>query len=276
MTAPLRTLRESIREEWAWRIRPHVPRVAHRAMSAALRRLHLERRLLHWLIPPSRKSGFTNLSWATAEAVHAGLRRAAESRLEGDYYEFGVYRGFTFWLAQQAANASGLAGMRFFGFDSFRGLPPPRGLDVRGAEFKESDFACDRATVERLLSRFGTDWRRTHLIEGFYDTSLTPALRAKYAMRPVAVALVDCDLYSSAAQVLAFLAELLQEGSILLFDDWNCFEASDEHGERRAMREFLDSHPHFTAEPLFEFGGQGQAFVMHLDRAAPNPPLGPR
>jgi O-methyltransferase len=270
------SLRESIRDSWAWRVRPHVPRAAHRATALLLRGLGLEKRLLHWLIPACRRANFSNLSWATAEAVHAGLRRASQAGLDGDYYEFGLYRGFTFWFAQQAAAANGLAGMRFFGFDSFRGLPPPGGVDAVGAEFSQGDFACDRATVERLLSRFGTDWSRTHLIEGFYEASLTADVRARHGMRPVSVALIDCDLYSSAVRVLEFLEGLLQEGAILLFDDWSCFGASDDHGERRALREFLAAHPRWTVEPLFAFGGHGQAFVVHADTQRPNERLDAR
>ncbi len=126
--------------------------------------------------------------------------------------------------------------MRFFGFDSFAGLPRPEGIDATTEEFHEGDYRCDRQQVAASLTTYGFDWSRAELIAGFFDDSLRPALVQQHSMRPVAVALIDCDLYSSTVPVLRFLAPQLQDGSILLFDDWNCFGASDAHGQRRALR----------------------------------------
>ena len=81
-------------------------------------------------------------------------------------------------------------------------------------------------------------------------------------MKPVMLALIDCDLYSSTVSVLDFLDNLLQDGSILMFDDWNCFGKSDERGERRAFREFLARHPIWRADPFVSFGWHGQSFVL--------------
>ncbi|MGZ5294966.1 MAG: hypothetical protein ACXWH5_13390, partial [Actinomycetota bacterium] len=71
----------------------------------------------------------------------------------------------------------------------------------------------------------------------------------------------------STVPVLRFLASLIQEGSILLFDDWNCFDRSDQKGERRAFREFLAKNPQFAAEKWTSFGRRGQAFVLHAQSA---------
>lgn len=187
--------------------------------------------------------------------------RTAE--LQGDYFEFGLYRGASFSAAHRLARRYGLASeMRFFGFDSFQGLPEPAGVDVAG-EFRKGDYACSRAEVTATLDRRGADWARIHLVEGWYDRSLTPELKSTLAPGRVGVALVDCDLYESTVPVLRFLTSLLQEGSIVLFDDWNCFDRSEQKGERRAFREFLVENPRFTAERWISFGRRGQAFVLH-------------
>ncbi len=183
--------------------------------------------------------------------------------LEGDYFEFGLYRGSNFSAAQRLAARYGLAPeMRFFGFDSFQGLPEPAGVDIAG-EFRKGDYACSRAEVTAKLHSRGVDWERVHLVEGWYEESLTPTLKSALDPSKVGVALVDCDLYESTVPVLRFLASLLQEGSILLFDDWNCFDRSDQKGERRAFREFLIENPQLAAERWLTFGRRGQAFVMH-------------
>ena len=80
--------------------------------------------------------------------------------------------------------------------------------------------------------------------------------------------LIDCDLYQSTVPVLAFLDDLLQEGSIVLFDDWYCFGDSDDRGEPRAFNEFLADHPQWTAESWIDFPVYGKAFVMRRAAAA--------
>lgn len=198
-------------------------------------------------------------------ALAESLRRMRRSNVRGDYFEFGLYRGSSFSAAQRLARRHGMAPeMRFFGFDSFQGLPEPDGVDAAG-EFCKGDYACSRAEVTATLAKRGVDWERIHLVEGWYERSLTAQLKSTLVPGKVGVALVDCDLYGSTVPVLRFLASLMQEGSVLLFDDWNCFGRSDEKGERRAFREFLHEHPQFAAERWISFGRRGQAFILHDD-----------
>lgn len=197
----------------------------------------------------------------TLPALSAALHQVRDGNVAGDYYEFGMAFGYSFWWTQKTAKRLGLCDMRFFGFDSFAGLPAPIGPDA-GTDFKQGDYAASWATVTRNLTKHGVDWSRTTLIAGFYDRSLNEGLKQQHGMRKAAVALIDCDLYSSTVPVLNFLNSLLQDGTVLLFDDWNCFGASDSHGERRAFQEFLSCHPQWHAEPLSSFGWHGQSFVM--------------
>jgi hypothetical protein len=198
----------------------------------------------------------------TAEAVDRALALAADGGAARgrDYYEFGVFKGYTFLQAQRSADRLGLAGMRFWGFDSFRGLPPVEGRDRYHGDFVESQFAADRAWVEDRLRAEGFDWERGALVEGFFEESLTPEVKQRLGVRPAAVALVDCDLYASTAPVLAFLRDLLVPGSILLFDDWNAFDRAADRGERLAFGEFLEAQPTMRVESLFPFGPYGHAF----------------
>lgn len=196
-------------------------------------------------------------------ALAKSLRRMHANNLRGDYFEFGLYRGHNFSAAQRLARRFRLdPEMRFFGFDSFEGLPEPVGVDVEG-EFSKGDYACSRPDVVATLEKRRADWSRIHLVEGWYHLSLTADLKVTLEPGPVGIALVDCDLYESTVPVLRFLASLVQDGSILLFDDWNCFDRSDQKGERRAFREFLEANAHFSAERWISFGRRGQAFVLH-------------
>ena len=181
----------------------------------------------------------------------------------GDYYEFGVFRGFTFLSAQRACDALGLTGPRFWGFDSFQGLPPVEGIDKADNQFFEGQFACGKDEVAANLSRHGLDWSRAELFEGFFHDSLTEELKRRRPFRPAAVVVLDCDLYSSTREALAWMTGLLSPFTILLFDDWHSYGTSPDLGQPRAFREFLAQNPGFRAEEGWEFADNGRTFLLH-------------
>lgn len=191
---------------------------------------------------------------------------AAQGLAEGsDYLEFGIFRGFNLWFAQAYARSLGVNDMRFFGFDSFFGLPPIEEIDNTGP-FLEGDFSAYRDEVEKFLTRFGVDWTRTHLVEGFFDRTLTPATREKHGLRRCGFAVVDCDLYTSTVDVLKFLPPLLGHKTLLFFDDWDDFGDGANRGEPRAFAEFTETHAaSIRVEPfrdLKALGGKGKAFMV--------------
>lgn len=198
------------------------------------------------------------LSGDTPDAISAAFAMSGD--VTGDYYEFGLYAGASFYHAQQEAKHLGLDSMHFWGFDSFRGLPVVDA--VESTSFITGSYACPRELVERLHNQFGVDWSRVHLIEGWFESVLTMELAAEMKMGPAKIVLVDCDIYQSAAPVLKFIAPMLQEGTIVLFDDWNCFGTERNAGERRAFREFLLGHPEWTAEEVGKIGTYGIMFAM--------------
>ena len=209
--------------------------------------------------------GFDTANPDILPALYTCLQESVDRGLahRGDCLEFGVFKGYAFWYAQNVARRHGLEGMRFFGFDSFAGLPPVQGRDrTAHHEFYEGQYACSRERVIANLDAGGVDWGRTHLIEGYFEQSLTDELKARLRERPVAIALIDCDLYASTATVLDFLGDLIADGTILLFDDWNCFGGDDERGQRKAFAEFLGRNPHLSAEAMFAYGLHGQVFTM--------------
>jgi O-methyltransferase len=244
------------------------PRSRHRdspreALVKFLRAVHLNRVFAR--IYYRSFHGFASVGRELPDVVRRCLRRAmvAKTTQHGDYYEFGVFKGHTFLHAQLAARELGLDGMRFFGFDSFQGLPPAVGVDMtKEGHFYEGQFACSLDRVKNELTRRGVDWKRTFLIEGYFSDTLHAQTRAQYKMTKASVVLLDSDLYESAVTVLAFLKSMLVDQTILIMDDWNAFDRDDSRGERRAMAEFLQRHPEWRAEPWFHYGTKGQVFVM--------------
>jgi O-methyltransferase len=209
--------------------------------------------------------GFNSATPELPAALERVFHVAAEhgSLVEADYCEFGVFKGYSFWKAQQEANARELP-CRFFGFDSFTGLPEIEAPDrTRHGEFRPGQYECSlQQVIDNLNSGGGIDWERTFLVPGYYADSLTPALVEEHALRRVGVALIDCDLYSSTVSVLNFLRGLIGDKTILVMDDWNCFDADEDRGQRRAMREFLHEERHLRLEPLFEYGSNSAVFLV--------------
>jgi O-methyltransferase len=178
--------------------------------------------------------------------------------VEGDYLEFGVFRGDSFIRAfriigdvyqQRPLNpvhsteyrkqASQLWGrMRFFAFDSFQGLPAPGAIDKESRDFVEGKFTCDLEGFKRNLENCGVDLSKVVVVPGWFQQTCTPKTIETHKMKAASIIHIDCDLYESAKIVLKFVEPLLVDGSVLIFDDWYCFRGNPALGEQRAFTEW--------------------------------------
>src|SRR5262249_20465600 len=89
-------------------------------------------------------------------------------------------------------------------------------------------------------------------VKGFYDDSLNDAAKQLLLPQRAAVVYIDCDLYHSTVPVLEFVKDLLQKGTILVFDDWFCFHGNPGRGQRRAFSEFCERYPYLRFEPFVQ------------------------
>jgi hypothetical protein len=63
---------------------------------------------------------------------------------------------------------------------------------------------------------------------------------------------------------LDFVTDLVQDGTVVAFDDWYNFRARPDRGEQRACREWLERNPAITLVPYRDFHWAGRAFVVNL------------
>jgi len=75
---------------------------------------------------------------------------------------------------------------------------------------------------------------------------------------------VDCDLYKSAKEVMNFIRPVLQNGTVVVFDDWYCYHADPNKGEQRALSEFLELHPEVDFIQYKKFGIVGNSFIVNI------------
>jgi O-methyltransferase len=120
------------------------------------------------------------------------------------YLEFGVASGssFKWWLDENKHSAS-----RFWGFDTFEGLPEDWHFYSKG----DMSYAVPQP-----------DDKRATFIKGLFQDTLYDFV--KNFQRPTDTKMVihmDADLYSSTLFALTMLAPYLKAGDILFFDEFN-------------------------------------------------------
>lgn len=183
------------------------------------------------------------------------------SRAQGDYLEFGVYRGDSLAAAWRGAVAGGLDGMRFIGFDSFEGLPVQQ-RDHESGRWAPGAMAVGEEAVRRHLAELGVDLGRVTLVPGFYDRVLDDALRSRLGLERAAVVYLDCDLYDSTLTALRWVTPLLTTGTLLAVDDWFTFRAQPGAGARGAVMEWLRDGHGLSLVPFRSAGLNFEAFLV--------------
>lgn len=183
------------------------------------------------------------------EAIAILQRREPRAAL-GDYLEFGVYHGTSLSCMYQAREELGLPGTRLFGFDSFEGLPESAEREDDGV-WMPGQFKSTMALTRESLRRWDVPDEAVTLTKGWFSESCTPENRRRLGIEEASVIMVDCDLYSSTREALAFCRPLIHSQAVIVFDDYNASGLADRNmGERRAFDEFLDANPDLHAESL--------------------------
>lgn len=103
------------------------------------------------------------------------------------------------------------------------------------------------------------------VVAGCYEDTLKDTAPGAQ-LNNIALAYIDCDLYSSTRTVLEFLMPRLKHGMIIAFDDYFCWSATHVSGERQAMLEFFHNNPDWELVPYMPFSWGGQSFVVESRR----------
>lgn len=121
-----------------------------------------------------------------------------------DYIELGVSQGYSFkwWVNKNTDSES-----RFFGFDTFTGLPEDWGT------FKKGEMSNGNEMPK-------IDDGRVILYQGLFQQTL-PIFLKDFNEKNKKVILFDADLYTSTLYGLTTLSPIIKKGDILLFDQFN-------------------------------------------------------
>lgn len=120
-----------------------------------------------------------------------------------DYFEFGVSGGHSFkWWLEHNRNADS----KFYGFDTFEGLPENFGPFGKGA-------------MAVALESLNIKDPRASFYKGLFQDTLVPFLD-KYKSGRRKLVHMDADIFSATIFSLTQLYRFLNDGDILLFDEF--------------------------------------------------------
>jgi O-methyltransferase len=121
-----------------------------------------------------------------------------------DFYEFGVADGISFkWWVNKNKNPK----TRFFGFDTFTGLPENFGV------MKKEDY-----DTKGQFPDVNKD-QRCSFVAGLFQDSFYPFLKT-HEFKNRKVIHLDADLYTATLYVLTQFYPYLKNGDILIFDEF--------------------------------------------------------
>lgn len=145
---------------------------------------------------------------------HDVLRYVLNQQPRGCAVEFGVAKGTTLRMIAEHMPA--------IGFDSFQGLPE----DWRHG-FGKGRFACDPPDIHGVT-----------LVAGLFSETL-PTFPFP---SNIGLVHIDCDLYSSTAEVLRWAGPHLRPGCFIVFDEFHGYPGCEAH-EQRAWAEWVVNNP---------------------------------
>ena len=134
------------------------------------------------------------------------------NKIEGDYVEFGVYRGEMMYAAAKILSPHI---RRYIGLDTFTGLPEPvAGRDEAFVFEKPGFMGSPKAMAEAMMEGYDAV-----MIEGdFREGDVRRQLAAETSK--ISVVSIDCNWPSSVEAAVRMCVRHLQCGSIVYMDDY--------------------------------------------------------
>ena len=158
--------------------------------------------------------------------------------------EFGAYRGGNALFMAHVARVL-YPGMRVFALDTFEGMPATdSSVDAHG----KGDFADTSLDELRMVTR-SHGLENLEFVKGLFEDSAPGLLRS---IDRVALAHIDCDIYSAVAYAYDVVRPHMVPGGYLVFDDAttaSCIGATEAVETLVVRRDGLNSeqiHPQFV------------------------------
>ena len=198
---------------------------------------------------------------------YLGIKKAfyitAHDKTFGSYLEFGVFTGSSFNFAMKVNmkidNLFGNSNCDFYGFDSFKGFGNIE-INDEHPRFNDETFSVNEEKILKNIKK-NAKGQKFKIIKGFFQDTLKKNPE-NYDIKKPRVIMIDCDLKSATLLALNFSKDILQKGTIILFDDYIFYKGDQSKGEYAALEEFKKQNPQIKFREAFEYGYGSKAFIV--------------
>ena len=188
-------------------------------------------------------------------AIKKALYITAHDATHGSYLEFGVFTGSSFNFAMKVnkkiEKIFGKMDCEFIGFDSFKGFGEIKKEDENPA-FKNHIFSVNEKKVLQNIKK-SAKGQKMRIIKGFYQDTIKNKTAQDLNIDKARVVMIDCDLKEPARLALEFIRPAIQEGTIILFDDFVFFKGNENKGEFGAFNDFRKKYPEILFRRIFDY-----------------------
>src|SRR5690242_1693035 len=195
-------------------------------------------RFVFHCLPPQFHAGYKLFRYGTYDSERLSMVRRAvlwlsTNEVSGPVCEFGSAGGESFLNLYFQLSKIAKPCPHSYLFDSFEGLPE---IDERTPHrgWKKGDYAFSYDGFVKRMDFFGVPRVAYTATKGFFEQTLTLEKKALLGMAPVSLVHIDCDLYKSTLLALQFVQDNLQQGTVILFDDYYCCRGNLRMGESGA------------------------------------------
>ena len=196
-------------------------------------------------------------------AIKKALYITSHDKTYGSYIEFGVFTGSSFNFAmkqnKKLDKLLGKSNCDFFGFDSFDGFGKVDENDDH-PRFKDDTFSVNENKILKNIEKNSSN-QHYRIIKGFFHETLLKDPK-EYGIKKARVIMMDCDLKEPTTLALNFIKNVLQQGTIILFDDYIFYKGDENKGEYGAFKEFQEKFPSIKFREIFGYGYGSKAFIV--------------
>ena len=223
--------------------------------------------------------------WHETNAFRWAAAYVVKNQIEGDYLEFGVWKGNSFIEAynqitdysnrfynigvKSTGESNIFKDMKFHAFDSFEGLPETQNPS-NPVQYFPGNYSASEDLFRTRISDAGLDMDRVTVTKGWFNESLTAETAKKLKLKQIAVAYVDCDIYESSVDVLNFIKPYLYTGSVLVFDDWFRNKGLSNTGVQGAVLKWLENNQDVNLQHYYSCDTRTAVFIVKIGIKADN------
>ncbi len=210
--------------------------------------------LTRWIYGALGYQAYYSLSFSVLDLILSDLYKKWNFN-PFNYYEFGTGGGNSLRqylrvlrkFSKHSHKDTKELKFNIFLFDSFEGLPGYENERDRNPAWEKGQFAGSIEYIRHLIEKeFPSILKNVRFFKGYFEQTLTEDLRRSLKEFPPSFVNIDVDYYTSCKLVLDFIGPILQEGTIIYFDDIFEYLGNPEKGELLAIKEFNNSNKIFN------------------------------